>query len=423
MNAPFEHIVEHELSKGGRLIIAPTATKDLVCVEGSLYGGKRMVPHEQDVLPTLAAALLDAGTVGKTKEQIRERLAARGISLDFSASMDRTYFSGRCFPEDLSILLSTIAECLSGAQFPEREVKAAQARELGALAEDKTNTRAQAERALAAQLYVPSHSNYMRPLAAEEKSIRAVRRRDLADFKKILGRGGLVLVVGGDVDVARVRAIANKAFGALGTGTPAVEPFAHNTKKAEHKDIRIAMPDKANVSVLLGVSVPVTYRSENYFAMKVLVEMLGGNTFNSHLMQTLRERDGLTYGVYARLAGLEGGLDGYMKVWANFSPDRYAASADALRREIGVFFDAGLTKDALSRTKERICGAYRVSLSTTDGLTQALHLLATQERPLEYLETFPSEIQGVDLDGLHTAAALIPQDNLSLVAAGTFKKI
>ena len=421
MKAPFDRIEEYALRGGGRLLVAPTSTKDVVCVEGSFFGGKRMVSAERDVLPALAASLLDAGTTKQTKEQLRERLAARGISLEFAAGVDRTEFSARCFPEDLSVVLGTIAECINSARFPEVELKVAKARELGALAEEKTNTRAQANRALAAKLYVPTHPNFVRTIGAEEASLRALARRDLVSFQQILGRGGLVLVVAGDVVPAKVRALAEKSFGALRIGTRAPEPFAPNTKKASASETRIHLADKANVDVRMGASLPVTYTSPEYYAMCVLIEMLGGKSFTSHLMQTIRERDGLTYGVYAGLAGLEGGVDGYLKIWASFSPERYTESIEALRKEVGVFFASGMTDDVRLKNIERMRGSYEVGLSTTRGLASTLHALAAENRPLDYLETYPDMLSGVSQDALHAAAALIPLDALTVAAAGTFR--
>ena len=74
-------------------MVAPTSARDLVVVEGSVYGGPNMLPSEQAVLPALAASLLDAGTAKKHKDKLREALAAKGISLSFGAAGDRTFFS------------------------------------------------------------------------------------------------------------------------------------------------------------------------------------------------------------------------------------------------------------------------------------------------------------------------------------------
>src|SRR3989344_2055934 len=215
MNNEHTHAQELQILGGGRLFIAPTHARDVVVVEGSILGGPNMLPIELDIVPGFVAELLDAGTAKKNKSVIREALATRGISLSFSSSGDRTTFSGRCFPEDLSVLLSIISECLRDAHFPESEIKSAKARALGVLAEEKSDTRAQAERAFSALLYDTRHVNFVRHIQDMEKSVGTIRRSHLQNFRKMLGRGGLVLAVAGDVDVASARTAVEKAFRSL----------------------------------------------------------------------------------------------------------------------------------------------------------------------------------------------------------------
>ncbi len=422
MSKNFAAVREFNVFANGRLFVAPTGTHDLVAVEGSVLGGPNMLPQEQDVLPTLAAALLDAGTATKKKSEIQDALAGRGISLSFGASDDRTFFSGRCFPEDLTVLLATIVECLGQAAFPDSEVKNVKALALGELTEAESDTRAQAERAFAALIYDPSHVNYTRPLKAEEASIVATHRADLQNFKGTLGTGGLVLSIAGDVEVASTRTLVERTFGKLGKGALAAPIKKFNTKTPTANEKHIFIADKASVDVLLGAALPLTLEHELYHPMRVLVEMLGGGAFTSHLMATIRERDGLTYGVYAKLLGLDAGADGYLKIWASFSPDRYAESVAKLRAEIDVFFTKGITAKALTPTQDRMTGSYLVSLATTQSLASALHSLGIIGRPLSYLTAYPDIIRAVTLADLKKAAALIPLDKLSLAASGTIPK-
>ncbi len=418
-----EHLSAQEfpIVESGRLFLAPTRAHDIVTVEGSVLGGPNMLSATLNVVSGLASELLDAGTVKKKKSVIREMLARRGISLSFSSSGDRTAFSGRCFPEDLPVLLATITECLNEASFPEGEVKNAKVRTLGELSEEKSDTRTQAERALTELLYDPEHVNYLRPTKDEEKNVAATRRSHLQDFRKMLGRGGLVLAIVGDIEVASAQAIALKAFKKLGQGT-SIAPVKQMSKKAQNSSERlIEIADKANIDVLLGTTLPLTVHHQLYHPAKVLTEMLGGG-FSAHLMQTIRERDGLTYGVSATLAGLTSGADGYFKIWATFSPQRYEESVAKLREEIGNFFSKGLMETALEKRKEEIAGSYLVALSTTRNLASTLHSIGALGFDLSYLTEYPEIIRSVSLVDIKNAADLIPQSKFALAASGTFQK-
>ncbi len=141
------------IADAGELLVARTGAKDVVSVEGSVFGGPNHEPKSRYVIPGLAASLLDAGTRKKGKDVIRGSLADRGISLSFAAAGDRTRFSGECLPEDLPFLFSVISECLGDSVFPEAEVSSVKARALGTLAEMKSDTTAQAGIALSRALY------------------------------------------------------------------------------------------------------------------------------------------------------------------------------------------------------------------------------------------------------------------------------
>jgi zinc protease len=422
MSHDFSTVREFQLGAYGRLFIAPTGTRDLVIVEGSVFGGPNMLPREQDVLPALAASLLDAGTAKKSKDAIREGLAGKGIALSFGATGDRTLFSGQCFPEQLATLLGVIVECLRGAAFPDAEVKNAKKLALGALAEERTHTRAQAERALAALVYDPSHVQYMRSTREEEQSVAVLRRADLEAFRTRLGQGGLVLVIAGDVRISTARAIAEKAFGTLGVGTTAPSAKHLNTKLPRAAEKLIPIPDKANIDVLFGASVPVTLEHELYHALRIVAEMLGGGAFSSHLMRTIRDREGLTYAIAASLVGVKPDTDGCFKIWANFTPNKFKESVDKVHVEVGVFLREGMTAAALEETKERMTGSYAVSLATTRNLSAALHTIGIQGRPFTYLAEYPEIVRQVTLAEVQAAAALVPFDKLAVAAAGTFKK-
>ena len=412
---------EFQLTNGGRLFLAQTRAHDVVSIEGSVFGGPNMLSATFDVIPGLTAELLDAGTAKKKKSVIREGLAGRGISLSFSSNGDRTIFSGHCFPEDLSFFLSTISECLNGAIFPEQEMKNVKSVALGELAEEKSNTRAQAERAFTELLYDPGHVNFVRSIKAKEKSVIATRCSDLEDFRNMLGKGGLILAITGDIESTSARVVAEKAFGKLGNGTEKA-PFKRPNKKIQSANEKlIAIADKANIDVLFGVSLPLTIHHQLYHPMKVVAEMLGGG-FASHLMQTIRERDGLTYGVYAMLSGLDTGADGYFKIWATFSPQRYEESVAKLREEVRNFFSNGLTETALARKQEEMVGSYLVSLSTTQNLASILHAIGAYDFDLSYLTEYPNIIRAVSLSDIVNAVDLIPPTKLSLSASGTFPK-
>ena len=411
--------LEHE---GMRLFASHTGAKDVVSIEGSMFGGWNMLPRNQAEVPSFAAELMDAGTAKRTKESIREALGAHGASLSFSAGGDRMYFSGSCLPEDVSFLLKLVVECVTQANYPASEIKVSKARALGDLEEEKTNTRSLASAALSRSMYDSSHVNYTETIATRKKNTESITRAQLLAFRKMLGKGGFVLAITGDVHPQKTLSTAKNILETLPKGTAAAPTKKANKKAQTSANEIIAIKDKANIDVYLGASIPLTYTNRLYLPFIILCEMLGGHGFTSHLMTTVRERDGLTYGVYTVPAGFSGEADGCFQVWATFSPAKYTESVKVLKKEIALFFKEQITEKNLEARKTEMAGGYTVGLSTTRGFANRLLKIGVEGKNLSYLDEYTELLQAITLTELNEAASLIPLSKLALAAAGTFVK-
>jgi zinc protease len=405
---------------GMRFFASRTGARDLVTILGSTLGGWNMLPLPKSEVPAIAAELMDAGTTKHTKNQIREALAERGASLSFSAGGDRIHFSGSCLPEDVTFLLAMIVECLSEASFPSSEVKTAKERTLADIEEEKNETRSIASGALSRLLYDAEHVNYADSLPTRKKKVENVTRADLISFRKMLSQQGMVVALTGDVQPTVVLAEAKKIFTKLHEGSIAVPQKKKNAKKQTEAVQHIHIADKANIDVYMGISLPITYEDQRFIPLMVMCDMLGGRGFTSHLMSTVRERDGLTYGVYTMPSGFADLAEGDFRVWATFSPQKYNESVKVLRREMEVFFKEKVTEEKLAKRKTEMQGGYKVSLSTSRGLASMLRRIGVEGKDIGYLDEYPELIEAVTVEDLQKAAALIDLKNLSLAAAGTF---
>ena len=421
MSTTAEFITEKKLFTNARIFIAPTKARDVVTIVGSVLGGENMLPRVESGVPLLAGSLFDAGTKRTSKDILRESLAARGATLSFSTGADRTYFRASCLPEDLQFILDLIVECLGEALFLEKEIPAARERLLGRIKESKTETGIQAASELSRILYDEQSVNYADKEAVTEKSLKAATRAELLAFRMLLGTGGLVIAIAGDTDSATALKAVERSFGKLSPGTLEESTKTKNKKTASAQEKRISIPDKANVDIFLGVVVPLTINDELYLPFMTLSDMLGGG-FAAHLMQTVRERDGLTYGISTAPSGFGKDVEGAFRIWSTFSPDLLEKGLQTIHKEIKNFFTTGITKPSLIRKQDEMTGSYTIGLATTGGLAGILHKIGVEGKPLSYIDEYPNLIRAITVDDVQVAAALIQRNKLSLAAAGTFAK-
>lgn len=415
-----DRIVEKLLPNGGRGFALHMKTPDVVTIEGSVLGGSHLLPRSLAEVSTLAGRLYDAGTQTHGKKVLRDALSARGASLSFSGGGDRTYFSASCLPDDLSFVLMLIAECLREPLFSPSELTVARERALSHLKDSKTDTHEQARGALARLIYETDHVNYVETSSTQEQRLKAVNRSNLLSFhKNHIGRGGLVVAITGDINAVQSLATVERAFATLPTGTETLPSKKRNHKTQEGKEIHVPISEKANIDMYLGASVPVVLDDANHLPMYALTDMLGGS-FAAHLTQTVRERDGLTYGIHASLGGMAPDTDGYFYIWSTFSPDLFEKGVATIRKETKAFFTHHLTGEVLNKKKEEITGSYLIGLSTTVGMARRLHSIGVRGKDRSYVDEYPELIRALSLATIKQVVDLVPLSKLSLSAAGTF---
>lgn len=420
MHTISKKIVEKEV-RGMRIAVMRIATRDILTIEGSVYGGPLLLPLEQSAVATLTADLLDSGTTKHSKKVFRELLAEKGISISFSASGYRLFFSVSCLPEDMQYALRLVVECLTSARFDASELSLSKQRMVGALNEAKTDTRTQASIALSQLLFDRNHPLYSESIAEAERALKRVSRADILLFRKLFGREGLTLAIVGDVDPATTVASAIKEFGKLPAGIGVIPKRTYKLKNSTPTRKEVAIKDKANIDCYFGRTLPLTEKDEDYYPLLVLTSMLGGRGLSTgHLMRTIRDRDGLTYGIYGRLSGFDDDIQGYVRIWATFAPAVYERAVGKVREEMTYFLQHAVAAEALKAKKKEIEGSYQVSLGTSGGLASTIHTILRKGKKLSFIEEYITRIDAISIADLRRVAHYLSPEEFFLSASGTF---
>lgn len=417
MSTIASRITEFTLPSGGRVAVAPTRVSDVVTIAGSIIGGPNAFASAAGAAAAVAGDLLDAGAGNLGKEAFRASLAARGAELQFVAEGMRLSWTATCFPEDTKYVIERIADALFSPALPSGELPAEKLRALTALDEEASDTRAQAERAALRLIYPGGHPSFVPAISEERARIEALAIADVKAVARSYGTRHLAMAIAGDVDANALGPVIERAFGRTPAGLPRPSALPGTSAMAKRADVRLA--DKANADVVMSSALGFTTDDARYVPAAVVIHALGGS-FASHLMQTVRERDGLTYGVRSSLKGFDDKLDGYLRIWGTFAPNLLMRGIDTLSRETALFLKSGVTEDKLIAIKEEIAGSYAVSLSTTTGLAMRIVRFMEDDRPLSYVDEYPEIIGRVTLKEAQDAAAYLASLPLSVATAGSF---
>ena len=406
-----------------RLLVLPTATRDVVSFRGSFQTGVDL-GQSDDVALDLLAGLLDKGTRTRDRHAFADALDGRGARLSFYTDGLRLGVAGRALRSDLPDVLALAAEALREPLLDADEVRKAVDRAVASVRRSRESTGQQAGGALARRLVGPDHPNYVHTPEAEEARFAAVTPEAVrAVWERHVGSDGLLVAVVGDVDPGAVAASVADLFGGWAAHGRTARFAADARPEAPGRE-DVAIADRTSLDVRLGHPAALRRDSPDFLAAYAAVFALGGN-FSSRLMQTVRDEQGLTYGIGAAIGGVAVEHDAVFGVSVTLSQESLERGIAATRAEVERFVSEGVSAEALRQVQTTLAGQHVVALATTGGL--AARLLVNAERGFEvgYLDAYPDLVRALTLaettdalrrhvrpEDLHTTVAgtLPPQD-------------
>ena len=144
-----------------------------------------------------------------------------------------------------------------------------------------------------------------------------------------------------------------------------------------------------------------------------------GSGFTARLLGNVRDKEGLTYGIYGYLAN-DTFSDGDFRIAGTFSPALLDKGIASTQRQLNLWYQDGVTDQEVADRKTNLVGTFKVNLATTDGM--ANQLLATVNRglPLTWLDTYPTEIAALTPAQINGAIKKhLNPDKMILIKAGT----
>lgn len=390
----------------------------MVSFRGSLLTAPDLAAAD-DVAQGLVTDLLDKGTQRRDRFAMADALDGRGARVSFYSDGLRLGFSGRALRSDLPEVLALAAEMLLEPLFDADEVRKAQQQAAASVRQSRESTGAMASGALARRLYSAAHPNFVHPPEDETEQVLAATPETLAAYHRAhIGADGFTVAVVGDVDPDAVAAVVAEAFGGLRRhGQTAV--YAASAAPEAPGRATVAMADRPNLDVRLGHPVGIRRDSPEFLALYAGIFALGGN-FSSRLMQTIRDEQGLTYGISAALAGVATEHDCDVRVSVGLSSATLQAGLEAVRAEIQRFVAEGVSEDTLAATRTTLAGQHVVGLATTGGLAARLLVNAERGFDVAYLDRYPDLVRALTAGEVTRAVQHhVHPDQLHEAVAGT----
>lgn len=410
---------EVKLANGLRVFLLRDRSTPTFTLSGNIQAGTEYDNPAKAGVASLTAANVTNGTLDKTALQIAQPLEDRGASLGFGANREGVSIGGSGLAKDLPLVLQTLGDVVQKANFPQKEFDLSRQRALTALKQELDSPNSVARRKFQQTLYPANHPFTVFPT---EESLKAISRQDLQSFyQQNYVPNKTMLAIVGDFDVTAVKNLLENSLGKWKNNDTQTK-LSYPTLQLPEKQIQVnpSLPGKTQSITLMG-NKAIDRKDPRYYAALVLNQVLGGDTLSSRLGTEIRDRQGLTYGIYSYFAA--GKRQGTFTISMQTAPEdanKAIASTVSLLKNIQA---QGLKPAEVEIAKRAIASNYVVDLASPDDIAGATLGNAIYDLDPQEITEFPKKIQAVTLEQVNQAAKeLIQPDRLVVVTAGPLGK-
>jgi zinc protease len=372
---------------------------------------------------SLMASMLSRGTKSRSRQDIEDTLDKLRSKVSFAGSEARTSASVESYRKELPETLRLVAEMLREPAFPEAEYAKLQREEITDLDASRTDPEKITRRAVA-RYGNPYPAGDPRYVPTIEEAIQLVKKTTVADLarfhKQFVGGNGEIAIVG-DFDPDDARKVLEQAFGTWGKAAPYAripDPYV----KKPPTVATVETPDKANAALFGDLALSVNDESPDY-APTTVASFLLGEGATSRLWKRIRERDGLSYGVYAYVGWNSFEPNSTLNVLAIFAPQNRERLAAALNEEFTRVARDGFTDAEVEEGKAVVLKRRMLARSQDANLAGALVQQLYVGRTWAFSERSDAAVAAATPAQVNAAFRKYMQpEGLALVYAGDFAK-
>ena len=360
----------------------------------------------------LMTGLLEEGAGELDSRGFARELERLATSFGYNVSADELSISAQFLTENRDASVELLRSSLIEPRFDAADVERVRGQVLTGLRSDTTDPNEIATKTFNALAF--GDHPYGSKLSGTIESVTALTRDDLvAAHSDVFAKDRLYVGAVGDITPQELGLLLDRLFGDLpDTGAP--------------------MPAQADVMLDGGVTVVefetpqsvalfghegIGLDHSDYFPAVVLNQVLGGGSFESRLMTEVREKRGLTYGVYSYIAPRDYAATYQGQVAS--ANDRIAEAISVIRSEWAKAASKGVSEQELNDAKTYMTGAYPLRFDGNGPIAKIMVGMQMIGLPSDYIATRNERVEAVTLEDVkRVAAELLKPDGLRFVVVG-----
>jgi len=408
------------LDNGLKVIVIEHHELPVVAFRLVLKSGSAFDPQGKEGLADLTAGLLREGTKTKDATQIAEAIDFVGGSLGVGTDWDATFATCRLLNKYFDTGLDLLADIILNPTFKEDEIERVTRQVIAGITQQKDNPKWVVEENF--RRFVFGEHPYGQPQEGTEESVSGINREDILSFHQTYYvPNNAILAVVGDIQTDEVLEKVKSKFYSWERREFVAPDFVQPPQIQGHQILLVDKPDLTQSYIKMG-HFGINRKSPDYFPVRVMNYILGGGGFASRLMDEVRAKRGLTYGIHCNFDSYR--LKGAFTVTTFTRVDSTLGAIQAILDQIARVRTEKVSEKELSETKSFYDGYFPLQFETPEQIATQILKVEIYDLGEDYIKNFRKNISAVTADDiLRVAQKYLDPDNIKLVVVSKAEEL
>ncbi len=375
--------------------------------------GNAYDPKDKLGLANMTTALLGEGAGNMSDFAYKKRLEEIATDISFSTDEDNFYISLKTLKPNLEESLKLLNLVITQPNFKDDSVARIKKQLQISLKKSEEDPEYVAGKKFKETIFA-GHP-YSNPQDGTIEGIEKINRQDLLAFvKNNFTKENAVISIVGDLKEKEIVESLDKFI-------------TLPDKRTEHKEIPEFVFPTGGKLVSIEKSLPQTVvifgmqgikRSDkDFYPAYLMNHILGGGGFESRLMDSVREKNGLAYTVYSSLDTMKhaGLFSGYVAT----DSSKVKKSIELVKQEINKMGKNGATQKELDDARDYLIGSFPLKMTKNENLSAFLTVMQLENLGKDFIEKRNSYMKAVTLEQIkNISAKLLNTDKMIMVVVG-----
>lgn len=365
-------------------------------------------------LAYMLSCLLDEGAGGMSSFEYRKKLEELATSISFDVDGDNFYIVLQTLKENLDQSMQLLNLALTKPNLNPEIIERIRNQILVIIQQQEEDPEYIASRKLDAAIF-GSHP-YGNTKYGSTQSVKSVKKEDLKAFiENNFTRENIVISIVGDVTKKNAAKLLDKHL-TIQTKEHKITPLP--TFNISDRGQEISVEKSIQQSIILFAGMGVKRSDEDFYPAYIMNHILGGGGFESRLMNTVREKNGLAYTVYSYLDLYN--QTGIFSGYAGTDSTKAQKSIRLIKDELLKMQQKGVTDQELADAQEYLINSFPLKMTKNENLVEFLSVMQTENLGIDFLQKRNDDVRSVTKEEiLDVASRLLDVDKMTFVVVGS----